>query len=97
MSSLSFSPDASQDLDDIYNYIAQRDPRAAARLIADIEQRCRTLAQFPGTGRSREDLSPGLRQSTIRGYAILYRPRNSGVEIARVVHGARDLPSLYYP
>jgi len=50
---------------------------------------------MPNMGTQREELSPGLRSFPLRNYIIFYRPMEKGVEIARVLHGARDLPKLF--
>jgi toxin ParE1/3/4 len=54
-----------------------------------------TLASFPELGSLCEQLAPRMRSLAVGKYAILYRPIDDGVEIVRVVHGARDLPSLF--
>ena len=53
-------PLAEADLDEIWLYIAQDNPAAADRFLDKIEERCRTLAQFPHMGKGREELHPGL-------------------------------------
>jgi len=97
MSQCQFTPEAGQDLDDIHDYIAQSNPAAADRVIDAIEQACRRLASSPGIGRRREDLGPGLRSFPVRRYVIIFRETNGGVEIVRVFHGARDIPSHFQP
>lgn len=54
-------PQAETDLDDIWWHIAQDNPDAADRLLDTIDERCRTLAQFPYIGTGRDDLLPNLR------------------------------------
>ncbi len=39
-------------------------------------------------------MGPGVRTALVEKYTIYYRPAPGGVEIARVVHQARDLRSL---
>lgn len=95
MSSYRLTPEASRDLDEIYDYIAQNNPGAAARVIEKIERRCQQLANLLLMGASCEHLSPGLRQSPVGKYIIFYRPAADGVEVIRVLHGARDIPSLF--
>jgi toxin ParE1/3/4 len=95
MSHLIFSPRAAFDLDDIYDYIAQSNPASAARIIQRIEKACRNLSQFPALGAQRDDLRPGLRVFPSGNFIICYRIAGTAVEIVRVVHGARDLPSLF--
>ena len=50
---------------------------------------------MPEIGRPREDLAARLRSFPVGSYIIFYRPMEYGVEIARVLHGARDLPPLF--
>ncbi|BAY02384.1 plasmid stabilization system protein [Anabaena cylindrica PCC 7122] len=53
------------------------------------------LAQFPGMGRSRDDLLPELRSFPIKPYIIFYTPIDDGIEIIRVLHQSRDVNSLF--
>jgi toxin ParE1/3/4 len=50
---------------------------------------------MPELGRKRDELSPRLRSFPVKNYIIFYRRMASGVEIARILHGARDLPTLF--
>ena len=52
------------------------------------------LARFPEMGQACRDVREDLRQFSIGSYVIFYRPTEAGVEIARVVSGARDTDSL---
>jgi plasmid stabilization system protein ParE len=42
---------------------------------------------------ARPDIAPNLRYLPVRRYLILYRETAGGIEIVRVVHGARDVPA----
>jgi toxin ParE1/3/4 len=86
---------AEEDLIEIWRYIANENVRAADKLVDRIEQTCRRLARNPRLGPARPDLAPELRFFVVGSYLILYRAIRDGVEIVRVVHGARDLPSLF--
>jgi toxin ParE1/3/4 len=46
-------------------------------------------------GAQRDDLRPGLRVFSSGNFVICYRLFNSAVEIARVVHGSRDLQAIF--
>lgn len=90
-----FSPLAQSDLAEIRHYIAQDRPLAAARLIRSIRDRIRaTIASFPETGQACDALAPGLRSYAIGNYLIFYRVTDR-VEVARVLHGARDIEALF--
>jgi toxin ParE1/3/4 len=55
---------------------------------------CDSLDSFPEMGKSRANLAPNLRSIVEGNYLIFYRPTSSGVEIVRVLHGARNLEAL---
>ncbi|HLF94068.1 MAG TPA: type II toxin-antitoxin system RelE/ParE family toxin [Planctomycetota bacterium] len=86
---------AQADLEEIWVYIGQDSPAAADRFVERILQTCRTLARTPRIGRPREDLAPGLRSLPYEKYVIFYRIAKSGVEVARVLSGYRDIEVLF--
>ena len=86
---------ASADLQDIWLFIAQDDPNAADRYIRTIISRFPTLASMPYMGREREELSARLRSFPVGNYVIFYRPAKDGIEVVRILHGARDFPPLF--
>ena len=43
----------------------------------------------------RDELAPGLRAFPIGQYVVFYRLAGDAVEVAHVVHGARDAASLF--
>ncbi len=86
---------ARSDLDEIWLYIAQDNPDAADKYIRAIVSRFSTLPSMPLMGRERSELSPRLRSFVVGRHIIFYRPLDNGVEIARVLDGARDLPPLF--
>ena len=84
------------DLADIRRYIAQDKPRAADRQIARFFRVFQTLVNHPEAGQRYPEFAGGdLRGLTVGNYVIFYRPMESGVEIARVVSGFRDLDALF--
>jgi len=86
---------ARSDLDQIWFHIAQDDPDAADRFIRAIVSRFPRLAAMPHLGRQREELATRLRSFPVGNYVIFYRPMENGIEIARVLHGARDFPPMF--
>jgi len=87
-------PRAEADLDDIWWYIAQDNPDAADRFLDELEEHCRTLAQFPKMGAPRDELAPGLRSLPVGNYLLFYLPIDDGIEIVRVLPGMRDIDAL---
>jgi len=101
MANFTVSPEAREDLDEIHAYISEDDLEAADRVLEAALSTFATLAGMPGMGRPRtfkhSELS-GLRSFRIdgfRNYLIFYRVVSDGVEIVRVLHGARDLDVLF--
>ena len=95
MSRVIVAPQAEEDLFEIAFHIAQDNPKAAGSLLERIERICALIAASPEIGRRRKEFGPELRSFPVDRYLVFYRPVRGGVEIARVLHGARDLPSLF--
>lgn len=85
---------AEEDLIALWLYIATENPQAADKQLDRIEAVFGVLADHPGIGAARPDLAPELRYYVVGSYLILYQAIADGVEIVRVVHGARYLPDL---
>jgi toxin ParE1/3/4 len=85
---------AEADLTDIWVFVMQDNWEAADRLIDQIHERCQFLAATPKAGRERPDLNASIRSFVVGNYVIFYRETAKGIEVARVLHGYRDIPSL---
>lgn len=88
-------PAAKADLIAIWNYVAAESPRAADRLLDEIDRQISRLGDFPEIGARRDEIAPDARVLVSGRYLILYRVEAGVVEIIRVVHGARDLSDLF--
>lgn len=96
MNRYTFTPAAVDDLDEIWEFIADDSVRAADRVIDDIRAAVEALADMPGMGHRREDLADEtLRVWPVHSYLIVYRPEQRPIEIVRVVSGFRDLFPLF--
>ena len=91
------APRAETDFDEIWLYVAKDSGsiETANRLIDIITDRFYILATFPRIGRAREDFGRGYRSLAVGEYVVLYCLENEEVLILRVVHGHRDLDSLF--
>ena len=90
------TPEAVNDLRDIWHYIAieYQNPAAADALWVDIEEACGQLARKPSLGHRRKDLTPDpdvLFYCVRDFYLVVYRRGTDPLQIARVLHGARDV------
>ncbi len=86
---------ADEDLIDLWVYIAQDNSAAADHLLDEFEKKFALLAGQPRLGAARSDIAPGLRHFPMGNYLILYREIDPGIEVVRVVHGARRLSHLF--
>jgi toxin ParE1/3/4 len=89
------APLAQNDLDEIWLYISCDSLEAADRLIETFLHKFLLLASQPLLGESREDLQAGLRSFSLGNYVVLYRPSPNGIEVARVIHAARDIGAQF--
>jgi plasmid stabilization system protein ParE len=84
---------AELDLDEIWNYIAQDNIDAADRWVNTLFDAFSSLAQTPGMGHKREDLTAfPILFWPVGAYLILYRVQKELIEIVAVTQGARDIP-----
>jgi toxin ParE1/3/4 len=86
-----FTIPASRDIEQILDRLAtQSSLDASDQILAQINQKCRRLAQFPMMGRSRPELGWEIRSFPISPYLIFYRPIAGGVEIVRVMQKTKN-------
>ena len=89
-------PGALVDIADIWRYIATDSGEATAdALLGEIDEKVFLLAAHPRLGRARPELAPELRSLALPPYVIFYRPLADGIELIRVIHGARDIGELF--
>ena len=55
---------------------------------------CRRIGTAPLGYAAREDLAPGLRIAALARYVVFFRVMDGAVRIERVLHGARNLPTV---
>lgn len=92
-------PRAYQDLDEQAAYLQRESPRVAIRFLEAADAAFASLAERPTIGRVYDPDNPrlaGVRTFLISGFPhlIFYRPLDDGIEVLRVLHGARDLPRV---
>jgi len=98
MEKYQLTPEAVSDLLEICDFINQDNPEAADRVEDSVLRACDFLAGSPLAGRVRKDLTPlPLRFWVVQPYSmylIVYDPEKKPLQIIRILHGARDLPSV---
>ena len=94
-------PAANRDLIDCFVYIGKDSEESAARFLKAAEQTFLEIADMPGMGivTSFGDFEgSNFRRWRIRGFEnflIFYRPLEDGIEVIRVLHGAREIERLF--
>ena len=95
MNAFRLASQADADLDEIADFIADRSPSSALRVIDRLYETFAILATQPLLGQSCDDPGGNLRVFSAGIYAIFYVPLTDGIEVQRVIHGARDIDSFF--
>ena len=89
---VTWSPEAKNDLQQLYRYIAVADRPAARRLIARIKDAVNGLREHPEIGRVVPEFeNPILRERLVGQYRIVYTFSHDKLEIAALWHSAELL------
>jgi toxin ParE1/3/4 len=100
MSKVNKRPQVIRDLIDLATYIAEDNLDISDEFLAAAEETFLILGKMPGMGKLCDFANPnliGVRQQGIKGfkkYLVFYRTSDFGVEIIRVIHGARDVEAI---
>ena len=92
--------EAEEDLIEVFVFLGEKNPSSARHFVRAAEDTFQTLAEQPGMGKTLESKNPdlqGVRWFPVKDFPkvlVYYRPLTDGVEVLRVLHGARDLASL---
>lgn len=86
---------ANADVLAIAEFIAADKPSAAMRWLDDLDETITRLARHPFLGEAVEHLAPGMRRHSLGNYLLFYVPIDDGIELRRVLHGARRIEELF--
>jgi plasmid stabilization system protein ParE len=87
-----YTDTAADEIDEIFDYIAERDRSAALRVVARVRQIIGMLADFPDVAQMSDE--PGVRRIPVGRYPFLifYTVDENEVVILHVRHAARQWP-----
>ncbi|KND57347.1 Plasmid stabilization system protein [Candidatus Burkholderia verschuerenii] len=93
-------PDAEADLEAIGDYIARDNPNRARSFVAELREKCESLAAMPQAF----PLVPcykrrGLRYRAHGNYLIFYRATGepiARIDVVHVIHGARNYAAILF-
>jgi plasmid stabilization system protein ParE len=87
---------AFRDLSAIRTFIASDSVDAASRVLDELHSAIRKLADMPGMGHQRLDVSnPAYRFWSVYSYVIAYRVQGGSLYVSRVIHGARNVRKMF--
>ena len=93
---VTWSETAWRDLETTADYIAEDSPGYAAAFVERIRDQGRSLDQLAFRGRMVPELGePAVRELLVGNYRLIYEIHETAVYILGVVHGARDLATLW--
>ena len=92
MSELVFSPRAQADLDEIWEYTADRwDVDQADSYVRDRVLACTAIASGRRMGRNAEDVRPGYFKITVVSHVVFYTENNGIMDVVRILHQQMDV------
>jgi len=93
--SFQLTPQAADDMEEIWCYIAEDNRDAADRVEIEIVATCRRLARYPLMGSVRREITlRPVRFWTLpkfSNYVVVYRPETDPLQVIAILHGKRDL------
>jgi plasmid stabilization system protein ParE len=101
MASAKYTPEARQDLKEIALWIGRTDkrPTVAANVVRDLKRHCdeygRAFAAGSTIGTPDPRLGPGYRVFSHKRWVVVFRESHGGIEVMRIVDGARDYGRLF--
>jgi toxin ParE1/3/4 len=95
LNQVEYSKRALSDLESIWAYIAADSETQANKLMIGFAKKFKSLLNFPQLGKARNDLIVGLRSFPNGKYLVFYQETENGIEIVRVIHGARDIEQTF--
>jgi toxin ParE1/3/4 len=96
MAQILFTPLATEDLKEIWLYLAENAGNESAnKFLKAVKKKCENVAAFPEMGRVRHEYLVNLRSFPFGKYIIFYLPLSDGIEVLRIVHSSRDIVQIF--
>lgn len=91
-----WSPEALDDRERIWDYYVQVAGRhTAEKILREIAEVIALIEDHPFSGRSRNEVRPGLRSFAATPHVVFYRVANHTPEIVRVLDGRQDIEERF--
>jgi plasmid stabilization system protein ParE len=90
------APQAAIDLVEIWRYVKEQSSLVIAdRVETGIREKFAFLAQTPGAGHRRKDLTDtDVKFFPVYSYLIVYRPETTPLQIVSILHGRRNMEQI---
>ena len=95
MARVTLRPQAEVDILEIWEFIAADSIAAADKWVDDLDEKMALWATQPMMGRARDELAPGIRSLAFGRYVVFFAPLPEGIDVVRVLHGARDIDNTF--
>ncbi len=96
MAQVLFTPLATEDLKEIWRYLAENAGNESAnKFLQAVKKKCENVAEFPKMGRVRHEYVVNLRSFPFGKYIIFYLPLSDGIEVLRIVYSSRDIVQIF--
>ena len=86
---------ARRDLLAIWVHIAESNEAGADRFVDLLTRHFQLLGKHRFAGRKRDELRAGYRSFPVGQYLIFYRVAKQGIQVMHILHGRRDVASLF--
>lgn len=90
------SHQADRDIEDIWAFIARKSIRQANSFLDTLCSKFASLAKHPLMGTPCLEIAPNLRLIVVKNHVVFYRQFENGIEVVRILHGARNIESLFH-
>lgn len=85
-----------RDLEQVIGYIARDSSHYAASFAREVRDASRSLSRFAERGRTVPELGqPDVREIFVRSYRLVYSLSGETLHILGLIHGARDLWTVW--
>jgi toxin ParE1/3/4 len=85
---------AKADVLAIAEYISRDKPDAATHWVEELDKTLALIARTPWMGEKVDHLARGVRRHCLGNYLLFYVRIEGGIELRRVLHGARNIEDL---
>lgn len=92
---IKYTANAETDIDEILNFLLNEGEEYAKKILSEIGKRLTLLEKNTYLGKPQDDILLNLRSFPAQKYIIFYTPIEDGIEVFRIIHGARNIDGIF--